>query len=245
VLFIALAAQRARTAERIALLLGIALYVLWIVQVGGDFMRGRFFMPVLTASVFAGGLALAEQMSQPSRYLRWELAGVCCILVSLWGVMLAIPEPAPNPKELIIVNERKFYGPGYSLSHYLQQGSVRCAFMDSRGIDALRAYAAKCGPITLHLSSPGTIGYLVGPGVSIVDTQGLTDAYVAKLPRKFLVYKDPRPGHPAKFIPRTYLISRDDVALLPNWDQRILDGDCTLTSDVKNLDQSEDQLVPP
>jgi hypothetical protein len=208
-------------------------------------MRGRFFTPVLTVSVFSGALALAEQMSAPSRYLPWQLAGVCCILVSLWGVMLGNHEPALNRKELIVVNERKFYWPGYSLSHYLEHGSVRCAFMDSRGIDALRAYAEKCGPITLHLSNPGTIGYLVGPGVSIVDTQGLTDSYVAKLPRKFLALPDPRPGHPAKLVPRSYLISRGDVSLVPNWGQRIVEGDCTLTGDVKNLDQSEDQLVPP
>jgi arabinofuranosyltransferase len=244
-LFFALAAWRARTAERIALLLGIAVYVVWIVQVGGDFMRGRFFMPVLTASIFAGGLTLAEQMSHPGRYLSWQLAGVCCVLASLWVVARASPEPPPNLDDLNIVNERKFYWPDYSLSYYLEHGSVKCPFMGPLAIDVLRTYAANCGPITIDSVNPGTTGYLLGPGVSIIDDLGLVDRYIAKLPREFLVDEDPRPGHPLKKIPRSYLASRGDVKLLPNWRERIATGDCSLTSDAKNLDKPDDQLVLP
>jgi hypothetical protein len=142
----------------------------------------------------------------------------------------------------MIVNERKFY-PGYSLDYYLKHGSVDGQIIASDEVQQLRRYAEKCGPFVIHASTPGTVGYLVGPAVSIIDTLGLTDSYIARLPRENLVSPNPRPGHPYKLIPLSYLVSRGDLAILPQFGAGIAVGDCTLTSQVKNI--HGDRLIFP
>ena len=84
-------------------------------------------------------------------------------------------------------------------------------------LDDLRAYADSCGPITVHSRNPGTLGYLAGPDVTVIDVLGLTDRYIAKLPKAFLAYRVPRPGHPDKYIPVRYLAGRGDISLLASW----------------------------
>ncbi len=243
-LFLGLAAWRARTRPRIALLAGVVLYLIWIVLVGGDFMRGRLFMSVLTAAMFAGSLALAEQMRAPSRWLRLELAGIGSALAILLAAKLWIPEPPIDPVKMVIVDERKYY-PGYSLEYFLEHGRLKHPDVDLNLADEFRDYAQKCGPFTIHMLTPGTFGYLAGPKVSIIDLLGLTDSFVAKLPRENLAQRIPRPGHPKKYIPISYLVSRKDVALLQNWVDRIIAGDCSLPSQVESFKQFGDSLILP
>ena len=244
VLFFVVAVWEARTAERIALLVGIALYWIWILQVGGDFMRGRLFVSVITATMFAGCLALAEELHFPSLEHDLVLVGGGCLLTILFLVWLVTPDSLGNPTNPFIVNEREFY-PGYSLKYFLANGHLDNPVVNLELADLFRKYAQKCGPITIHVFNPGTLGYLAGPDVSLIDTLGLTDAFIAKLPPKYLASKLSRPGHPLKHIPLSYLIERKDLGLLPDWYELLQRGECGLPSQVENLKKDENELYLP
>ena len=230
--FLGLAAFRARTWPRVAWLIGIVLYVGWIVEVGGDFMRGRLFVSVLTGAVFTGALAVAERLRAPIRESAPKLLWIGGILSILFVAWLCIAEPPPASWD--ITNERKYY-PGYSLSFVLKHHKFENPVGDLSVADDLRNYARKCGPVTIDMPSPGAVGYLAGPEVSVIDLYGLTDAFIAHLPREMLVSSNPRPGHPLKKIPAAYLVWRKDIALLPNWGTRLKNQECGLAEEVEKL----------
>jgi hypothetical protein len=88
------------------------------------------------------------------------------------------------------------------------------------------------------------MGYLAGPGVSIIDTLGLTDAFIARLPREYLVSAHPRPGHPDKRIPLSYLIDRGDVSILPGWEAAIERRDCSLSAQLSQYEPGFELYTP-
>ncbi len=239
-----IATRGARTAERIALLAGIALYWIWILQVGGDFMRGRLFVSLISATTFAGALAVTEQLRTPSLEKDLVLAGSGCLLLAMFAVWLFVPDSVGNPSNLFVVNERQFY-PGYSLKHYLENGRLDNPAVNLDLAELFRNYAQKCGHLTIHVLNPGTLGYFAGPDVTLIDTLGLTDAFIAKLPSKFLASQISRPGHPIKYIPLSYLIERKDLGLLPNWCELLQRGDCSLSSQVENQKHMGSDLYLP
>ena len=64
----------------IAVALGVVVYVVYVVNVGGDFMRGRFFtLPILAAVVL---LLHVETALRP----RWAIAVLLVVLV--WSVLI-------------------------------------------------------------------------------------------------------------------------------------------------------------
>ena len=112
-------------------------------------------------------------------------------------------------------------------------------FTDLDFAQELNAYADEFGPVTVHYRNPGTIGYLAGPKVTVIDTLGLTDKFIAELSKTYLIDPYPRAGHPDKYIPVSYLASRGDVALLDDWKEKIRQRDPTLTEQVGQFATSD------
>lgn len=237
VLFYCTHASRSNKIIRV-ILLGIVLHISWVIFIGGDFMRGRFFMPVLTASIIIGSLEILRKLKEGSYHVRYVhlllsiLIFVSAVLISLLNALGG--DTAYNG---FFVNERQFYR-GYSLSSYLREGHVTSPYLDLTFANDLRAYTNVCGPVTVHYRSPGTIGYLAGPEVTVIDTLGLTNQFIANLPRAYLIDPIPRPGHPDKYIPVRYLALRGDIALLPNWETSVKQQDCSLPASVEKLAES-------
>lgn len=222
----------------LALVMGILAHALWAVWVGGDFMRGRFFMPALTASVALGALALASRSRQCAAGVPGAVWCTCvCLFLAAAARQTILSSFSWRVKGWGIVNERNYY-PGYSLRYYLQNGRLKNPYLDLSFADCLRAYAEAHGPITVHFRNPGTVGYLAGPKVTVIDTLGLTDRYIAGLPRAFLSHPFPRPGHPDKYIPVRYLAARGDLSLLPSWQDRIQSSDDTLMAEIEQYSNS-------
>jgi len=245
VVFLGFAMFAARSKERIACVIGILFYCIWVVWIGGDFMRGRMLTPVLTATVVLGSLTIVEK-SVGVRGRTWPIetgvaAGLFLVLFFLHGVG---PNPGATISEYGIVNERLYY-PGYQLRSILKQGRLENPYLDLQLAEDLRIFAVTCGQITIHLRNTGTIAYLAGPNVSVIDTLGLTDTYIASLPREYLIDSTPRPGHPDKFIPISYLISRHDLAILPGWTLSVSRGDCALLSKVTGFQYPSDFFPSP
>jgi arabinofuranosyltransferase len=219
--FFALAA--AQNARERALLVGVGLYLVYVVLIGGDFMRGRLLMPAFVSVTLLGVLALsrlydARRLSRPR------------LLVGLFGLILLLQFAAPDQNAKLpdsgIVNERLFYVE-MSLRRYVEHD-----FEFSHRFEAetaqLRAFAERCGPFTVHTDLLGAYGYYSLPDIRVIDLLGLTDAYIAGLPNSHLSSDDPRPGHPFRRIPLAYLASRGDVAIFSNWRQAVAAGDCSI-----------------
>ncbi len=220
------------------ILFGIVMHISWVIFIGGDFMRGRFFMPVLTASIITGSFELLRKLKEGSYHVRYvHLLLSLLIFVSAVFISLLNALGGDSAYNGFFVNERQFYR-GYSLSSYLREGHITSPYLDLTFANDLRAYADVCGPVTVHYRSPGTIGYLAGPEVTIIDTLGLTNQFIANLPRKYLIDPIPRPGHPDKYISVRYLALRGDIALLPNWETSVKQQDCSLLASVEKLAES-------
>jgi hypothetical protein len=189
-------------------------------------MRGRFLLAAFVASLVLGSLHLVEVLRLRSAPVHWSAA---LLLVGIAALPLAKEPESINKFKLPrsgIVDERLYYV-GYRLSSYLERGELRNPYLDLGFADRLRDYAETCGDFTLHIRNPGTLGYLAGPQVSIIDMLGLTDAFIADLPRESLIHDPPRVGHPDKYVPLSYLAARRDIAILKGWKRAVEDLDCS------------------
>lgn len=214
-----------RSAPLIACISGIVLYFLWIIWEGGDFMRGRLFMPVFVAALFSGILWIDANLR--SAHLRDIVArwGIFLLLTFFAANQIFTPDPGATISEAGIVDERAYY-PGYHLENYMQYGFIGNPYLSLGFAEDLKAFAEKCGPFVFHDRNPGTWGYLVGPKITIIDTLGLTDAYIAKLPREYVISPTPRPGHADKAVPDAYYQERGAISLYPDWRAAVSALDC-------------------
>jgi hypothetical protein len=201
--------------------------------------------PVFTSAIVIGFLALAEASTHlRGRAILFATAAAACLILALFFVQKSVPDPGAEISDANIANERIYY-PGYSLTYLLKHGHLKNPYTNLQFAEGLRRFADVCGPITIHMRNPGTMGYLAGPNVSVIDTLGLTDAYIARLPREYLISDHPRPGHPDKYIPISYLVSRHDVAVLPGWENFIWRNDCSLSSEVAGFHYPSDLYQSP
>jgi len=224
-------------------IIGTFMHIAWVIFIGGDFMRGRFLTPILTASIIIWSFVTIEK----SNGSFFRIPYVYCFISSI--LIISIFQSIGNALDWHtmprwgILNERKFY-PGYSFRNYMEEGHVKNPYLDLTFANDLRAYAEVCGPITVHFRNPGTIGYFAGPKVSIIDMLGLTDKFISNLPKTYLINPFPRPGHPDKFIPVSYLALRNDIALLPDWQKGIRERDCSLIVRVAQFRESTQYWNP-
>lgn len=234
---------RARDAVTRAFAMGIFAQLAYVIWVGGDFMRGRFLLPVFIASIsfglFRAVLDLRERRIPP-------LAGPGLVALSLLAI-IAIPSVDPRASMTVppsgIVSERLFYR-GYHLTAYRRNGELRNPYLDLRFASDLRSYAEVCGGVTIHLRNPGTMAYLAGSGVRVIDMLGLTDATIAELPNEKLIHSPPRVGHPDKFVPIRYLARQGDIAFLEGWQQAVRDRDCAFKLHPKAYSDSSEDWKP-
>jgi arabinofuranosyltransferase len=220
---IALVLATARGAYQGALLAGALVYAGYVVFIGGDYMRGRFMLPFYFTVVTLGAASLAAHPLQvPVRKAAsLGLAALAMFAFFDWS-------RPPRDGEMSargISNERLFYE-GFSLDSYLETGELTYVFYTRQFVEDLKAYAEHCGGLTLHTATVGFIGYYAGPEVTIVDTVGLNDEYIANLPRENLAWSPPRPGHPLKYIPVSYLASKQDISMFEGWEEAIRARDC-------------------
>ncbi len=222
----------ARRPGQRAMLIGLVLYLCYVILVGGDFMRGRFLQPVIVLSCLMGVSTLARLDYQARRSRTDRLV----LRLAAGGAALAIAGNlvAPAQDALIrrgIVNERLYY-PGFHVASYVRTGEIDSGSV--RIVPAIQAFVCACGPVALHASAIGALGYRLGPQVTVIDTIGLTDRYVASLPKSALVGPQ-RVGHPTKLIPVAYLGKRGDIALFSDWRRAVRSRDCSIIGKARAL----------
>lgn len=198
-------ASAARSTARWALALGVVLHLAVVVRVGGDFMNGRFLTPV-----FIAALVLLATSGWAGRR--------GAVLAAIGAVaLLALPNAhwldrwrADSGRRIDVrgvADERAFYGPGTSL------------VLLSRGVPLprkkfVRDVSAAAEPQSEGLvvgEAIGLLGFDSPPEVHIVDRNGLTDPFLARLPidrgRPWRI------GHFTRDVPAGYLAAIEQPGL--------------------------------
>ncbi len=177
---------------------GIALYLVYIVKIGGDFMSGRFF-----ATPFFLSMMILSRLPVPSNA---AFLSVPFALVLLFGFLPETPnlmsdgkldwDPKVNRFNKGIADERKFYFQRTGLLT-IDRGWV----MPDKG----GRRASTFGPGVEKMTTLGFHGYHAGPDRHLVDIWGLADPLIARLPTYGAPTWSNRIGHFTRHIPEGYL----------------------------------------
>lgn len=184
--------------ELIPFVLGVALYLLYILKIGGDFMSGRFFT--------APFLIAAAQFARVDFALRDIRTAGAAAFVSVLGFCAAFPtlslqadvEPPLERKwnENGIADERFFYFKFSNLA-----AMKRMNFhpdIDYVPMRTLNAFA----PIVYPENIIGNFGFHCRPDVHLIDDMALADPLLARLPAR--EKEDWRIGHFHRLVPIGY-----------------------------------------
>lgn len=194
----------------IPLSLGILLYLLYIVNIGGGFMSGRFFsVPLLWSTVLF--------VSVIDRHLRRT-----SVFTALVAGVVALGFCSPT----VTLFKHKYYGLNakyepLAVDKYGIEDEQLC-YYQSTGLLAIRENSAPPYPLiferrdlkkmghVLRYKAPtteigyaiGILGYYAGPRVHIIDIYALADPLLARLPMKETT--DWRIGHLTRVVPEGY-----------------------------------------
>ena len=186
-----------------ALSTSLALYILYLIWIGGDFMLGRFLAAPFVMSILMMGVIFESLLKQ--RKTMIILTGIW-LLYTLASPNVPIRTPWDYKNETImqgIADERGFYFESSSLVAYFQRRNIPW-FPLHQGCQAGYEFARVAQPImaTKHI---GFFGYWTGVNKPIVDTLALADPLLARRP---VTDKEPwRPGHFVRDIPAGYIES--------------------------------------
>jgi arabinofuranosyltransferase len=172
---------------------GIALYLVYVVSIGGDFMAGRF----LAVPLFAAVLLLGRLASGP-RALWIPSAGVLALVgtagahLPLWSNSQSV-DAAPKPSG--IVDERVFYFRERSLL-LAKRGTFRDPdWPSARRTGSVVSVMNTCGLM-------GAVGLEFGPYIHLLDECALADPLLARLPAAY--NPEWRTGHYRRMVPGGY-----------------------------------------
>ncbi len=189
-----------RDAARRAIVVGIALYAIYVVKVGGDFMTGRMLTGCLT-------LAVCAIVSLPNLTPRDVLlSGAAVLLLGLNNPRAAIYslDTYGHGLRLIdrygIADERAFYYSGTGLLRW-RPYQRRPAHRLAEQAVAARAAGLK----RVVKGNIGLFGYYSAPEMHVVDPFALADPLLARLPMDPM--DDWGIGHYRRTIPDGYLES--------------------------------------
>lgn len=194
---LAVGLARARTRP---LAVGVALYALYVVWIGGDFMMGRFF----TAPAFAAALMLGSALAESPSGARGAHA-VAVASLSLLG--FAAPRAPWTPPEIDqrakglkdmrgVADEQAFW---YRASGLLARSQGRPG-ITSHYRDEGEALAPDA---VVTVGSCGFLGFFAPPSARVVDYFALADPLLARIPARRVVPW--RPGHYGRHIPKGYV----------------------------------------
>ena len=189
-----------RKGRLVPLSLGIVLYLVYIVKIGGDFMSGRFF----TAPLFLAVMMLTRIPVKRNPVL-WAPVFV---LVAWVGLTQANP-PIKTTAELgrttagfkdahNVCDERWFY---FQTSSLLQWKRGKAMPSHKYAHDG-RRYRRENKPRVVVHGSVGYRGYFGGPTVHIIDSYALADPLLARLPMKYA--PKIKMGHFPRHVPAGY-----------------------------------------
>jgi len=209
-------------------ILGIGLYLAYVVWIGGDFMVGRFLaVPIYTAVLLA---AVTFDPKRLTSQLQWRWPLVPTVVLVLLGLVVVMLGPRPTsltrdpgqrwPGSFGIADERGVYSEfGRTLHKFLgdRNSAKPFSFVQVSEADpwgritdydqAAKAWPASSGEMLIQPDQVGIVCWLgatalvTGPRAHWIDTCALTDRFLADLPSGG---SDWRVGHFKREVPPGY-----------------------------------------
>jgi len=190
--------------------LALSLYLVYVIEIGGDFMAGRFFTAPLCIAV-----GLLAQLELPRRWsAAWLLPALGAIGLAYQtdrspvhpGAARAVARAhfADCIVEGKISDERFCWSESSSLASDTPWSELPVGYWRKTGEELHKSAAAHPGRrlVTERLNI-GMIGYYAGPDVHVVDPYALADPLLARLP---IAAGEPWGiGHFARVVPKGYL----------------------------------------
>ena len=189
------------------LAVGALLYVVYVLRVGGDFMSGRLFVPPLFVAA-----TLLSRLPEPTLATQ-SLLGVAVLgALAPWRPFV---ESGTRPGEALkkdadralfldanqITDERGYYFQSTALITATRGEPMPRRALVAKG-EALRRQAERSGGRLVTVRSAlGLQGWAAGPSVHLVDTFGLADPLLARLPAARFW----RVGHVERVVPEGYV----------------------------------------
>jgi arabinofuranosyltransferase len=197
---------------------GLALYLVYVVIIGGDFMSGRFLATPLYGAVWVlAGLVAFEARHAYAAAAMLAVIGLASAQIPLLSDSRFRDAGA---KTTGIIDERAIYFGHQSLVRASRRSFVTPAWPRARDGAAPFRLEETCG-----LLGAGGLG--LGPHTHLLDDCALADPLLARLPAMFNT--NWRPGHFRRLIPQGYRESLQasanqlaDEALRPLYDDLVL-----------------------
>ncbi len=179
---------------------GLALYLVYTVRIGGDFMSGRFLTPPLLFAVV--------MLTRTSMRIGPKTATGLTLAVVLIGVATPRPSLLSGPQygkdhhgildAFLIADERAFYyqKTGLAAPETSKSGSIRPIVGKRRSFPDVDATSV------IERDTVGLSGYLAGREVHIIDVYALGDPLLARLPALYAPRF--RIGHFRRHVPEGY-----------------------------------------
>jgi arabinofuranosyltransferase len=201
----------------VSLRLGIILYVLYVVNIGGDFMSGRFLSAPLLVAVAIISIDLRNKRNQIVIGLLVFLLGGFSIRSPLLSSNVVFNYPnMPLIDRNDIADERLFYSSPKENNDFVENGFLNQGYYSDYAGKNWRFSGYKK---VIVLNKLGETGYSKGPNFYIIDYSALSDPLLARLPSK---NRDWRVGHYFRDIPEGY------IETLISGENKIVDGNLSL-----------------
>jgi len=220
-----------RSARSLAIAAGLVLNLFYVVEIGGDYMTGRFLAsPFLVAALFVVGgrwveAAATDRASGPGLGLGFGLglgngparqlalgAGFALALYSLFlpgsPVRSGAGYSGEAPNEYGVGDQRGIFFDTTSIHRWWARPDRAAPFPDYRWTREGLAFAASDQRVRVR-ANVGFMGYWAGREKILIDRLGLTDPLLARLPSQPIW----RIGHFPRKIPARYpeTVERDVV----------------------------------
>jgi arabinofuranosyltransferase len=164
--------------------IGIFLYLVYILRIGGDFMSGRFFAaPFFLAAILLSQFAI-DSLSTEVKYLALAVPLLLGLSATLPTYMLTSPDVSHSESGEGITDERLWYFPSMGLLKQSRRYEV--PFYNYRRIgEEFKLITENTGQY-VYLEGPiGMAGYYAGPTIHLIDHYGLVDPLRAHLPMTY------------------------------------------------------------
>lgn len=204
-------ALRSRNWTTALLGIGIVLYVIYTIIIGGDFMSGRFFAaPSFLALCLLARMPAPQLLLKHTKVVALIAVGIVCFL--LFVRVVEQPMDGSMISQSGIVDERRFYysdtGLWPLLTGWVTTGSKPIPAWGRDGY-ALKAQAQGAGmPIASSTDHIGMLGYYGGSNVHLIDELALSDPFLARLP----AVPGSRVGHYRRLLPPGYAETAINIA---------------------------------
>lgn len=190
-----------------ALSAGTAVYALYVVRIGGGFLAGRFWAPVLFSAIVITAYGFRDLLAAIPKAKPGALiaTGLTTLMVTVGIFQFAAHTDSWEKRGAI--QDRSLAHVRLNTSAWAFEPSEQAQKWHKQGLRANKR--AKKSPAKRFVVEKGTIGFFgraAGPQVTIIDPFALADPLLARLPMK-----DPDDwmvGHLRRVIPAGYIPAR-------------------------------------